>query len=520
MSVTLFTILVLAFFLSIGAYLYFVGPKFGFQDKVLALAKSGKIKEAKLIVKDKIDLKPDDIELHFLLSKLHKMEGDLDGEAADLEKIISIGKFTKEISHLLVSTRLSNIYYQLDKYDESFFYYMELLEGNPGNLEALVRLSFMAIGQREFEVAEHFLKQIPDEQIKLSSFFIAKGVVSTMLGKENDFDYYQKAYELDKGSQLAKFLYAFALFQRRKFKEALSMVDSLIDSSREEVIKYSFLQFLMVQYICLKDIPSALLNARLCMELAKNNSWEEEIAESNLHFAMLCISSNEIEKSTESLIEAEFLKPHDPDIIALANYKFELEENIIIPGATSPKGFNLQNFIASIPEKLFPPEKAYEISSLKMPVNINIKGIISKEGKRIINKITQLSPDKIIKFNGLRGLPYKNACSRVVGHLGFKIRKEIPGLESEGLNLLCSSKEDDNYIALFRFRRWKQSNLSDIFLSEMLNSMAELGAVKGYLVASCELTSGAKKFLKSNDGKIVVVSDRALDAALDSALKT
>jgi len=270
----------------------------------------------------------------------------------------------------------------------------------------------------------------------------------------------------------------------------------------------------------LKDIPSALLNARLCMELAKKNSWEDETAESNLYYAMLCISTNDVEKSTECLIEAEFLKPHDPDIIALANYKFDLEEGSTFPGATSAKGFNFQNFIASVPEKLFPPEKAYEISSLKMPVNINIKGIISKEGKRLISKISQLSPDKIIKFNSLRGLQYKNACSRVVGHLGFKIRKEIPGLESEGINLLCSSKEDDNLTALFRFRRWKQINLSDIFLSEMLGSMAEQGASKGYLVASCELTSGAKKFLKSNDGKIVIVSDRALDTALESALKS
>lgn len=520
MSVVLFTILVLAFLLSIGAYLYFMGPKFGFQEKVLNLAKAGKFKEAKLLVKDKIDLKQDDPELHYLLSKIHKMEGDLEGEASDLERIIANGKYTKDIQPITLSKRLSSLYYQLDKLDESFFYYLDLLDANPSNLEALIRLSFMAIGQREFEVAEHFLKQIPDEQTKISSLFVAKAVVATMLGRNTDFDYYHKAYEIDKSSNLYCFLYAFALFQRRRFKEALTLVDNMVDSIKEEVVKYSFIQFLMVQYISLKDFSSASLNARLCMDLARKNDWELELAEASMHYAMLCISSNEIEKATEYLIEAEYLRPHDIDIISLANYKFDLEEGVAFPASTSPRGFNLQHFIASIPEKLFPPEKAFEISSLKMPYTMNIKGIISKEGKRLITKISQLSPDKIVKFNSLRGLPYKNACSKVVTNLGYKIKKEIPGLESEGINLLCSSREDDSQLALMRFRRWKQSNLSDIFLSEMLAAMSDLGAGKGFLIASCELTSGAKKFLKANEGKIQIISDRALDSVLESALKS
>jgi hypothetical protein len=274
----------------------------------------------------------------------------------------------------------------------------------------------------------------------------------------------------------------------------------------------------MVQYLCLKDYSSAMLNARLCIDLARKNNWEGELSESNFHYSVFCIASNDLEKASEYLIEAEYLKPHDTDIISLANYKMDLEEGLVTPGSISPKGFNFTSLLGGLPEKLFPHERAFEISGLKMPFNINIRGIINKDGKKLISKISQLSPDKVIKFNSLRGLQYKNACAKILNSFKYKIKKELPCLESEGANLLAISREDEDDIALFRFRRWKQANLSDIFLSEMHQSMLEVGAFKGFLVASCDLTIGAKKFLKANDGKITIINDNELDGVLESSL--
>jgi tetratricopeptide (TPR) repeat protein len=518
MSLSLIASLVLAFIITAGFYFYFIGSKFGFDEKVKTLAKAGKFKEAKTLVKEQIDLHPSDIALLFLLATVHKMQGDLEGEAIELEKIASEGRYTKEITNSQISNRLANLYYQLDRFDEAFFYYLDLLDVSPNNLEAIVRIAFMAIGQKEFEIADRYLKMLPDSQVKLSAFFIAKGVVSTMLGKDNDFDYYKNAYDLDKNSMVAQFLYAFGLYQRRQFKDALKIVDNILDTVSEEYIKYTFLQFLMVQYLCLKDYSSAMLNARLCIDLARKNNWEVELSESNFHYAVFCMASNELEKSSEYLIEAEYIRPHDSDIISLANYKMDIEEGIVTLNSISPRGFNFTTFMGGIPEKLFPHERVYEISGLKMPININIRGILSKEGKRLILKISQLSPDKIIKFNNLRGLQYKNACSKIVNQFKYKIKKELPCLESEGANLLAIHREDEDDIALFRFRRWKQTNLSDIFLNEMLQSMSDVGAVKGYLLASCDPTIGAKKLIKANEGKLFIINDRALDGVLESSI--
>jgi tetratricopeptide (TPR) repeat protein len=519
MSLTLIVVLVLALLISIGGYIYFVGGKYGFDEKILALAKAGKFKEAKTLIKDKIDLKPDDPVMHNLMASVFKIEGNLEEEAQELEKIVANGKFTKEISSITVSNRLASIYYQIDKYEESFFYYLDLIENDPGNLEAIIRLSFLAIGQREFEVADKFLKTLPDSQIKLSAFFVAKGVISTMLGREDDFDFYKKAYDLDKNSMVAKFLYAFSYYQRRNFKEALKLVDSLIDLSIEEYIKLTFIQFLIVQYLCLNDYSSAMLNTRVAIDIARKNNWENELADLSLYYGMFCLASNDLEKSSEYLIEAEYLKPNDKEIIDLANYKYDLEEGTAFPGAVSPRGFNLASFIANIPEKLFPPEKAYEISGLSMPVSVNIRGIVNKEGNRLITKITQLSPDKILKFNSLRGLQYKNVCTKILNNMNYKLKKELPGLELEGSNILAVNRDDENEIALFRFRKWKSTSLSDIFLNDLLSSMKENGAQKAYLIASCELTTGAKKLLKANDNVLNVINERILDKLLDGAIK-
>ncbi len=103
--------------------------------------------------------------------------------------------------------------------------------------------------------------------------------------------------------------------------------------------------------------------------------------------------------------------------------------------------------------------------------------------------------------------------------MNYKLKKELPGLESEGLNILAVNRDDENEIALFRFRRWKNTNLSDIFLNDLLSSMKENGSQKAYLIASCELTSGAKKLLKANEGVLNVINERILDKLLEGAIK-
>ncbi|HMZ61697.1 MAG TPA: tetratricopeptide repeat protein, partial [Leptospiraceae bacterium] len=272
--------LLLALILVGGWWFFFYETRGGLREKALGLAAMGKAMDAKALVRDQLDLSPEDPQILHLMSKIYGMEGDLLNEAAYLEKVVQIGKYDRELTATLVTARLANIYYQKDMYEEAFFYYLDALDHDPRNMEALVRLAFLCIGQREFELAEKFMRQVPDDQVKFSSYFIGRGVVATMLDRMSEVDYFQKAYEMDPDSTVATFLYAMSLFKQRKFQEALDIANSLVDLMHDDGIRYTLFQFIMVLNLCQSDYIAAMINAKLCIEIARRNEWKEENAES------------------------------------------------------------------------------------------------------------------------------------------------------------------------------------------------------------------------------------------------
>ncbi|MDX1960161.1 MAG: restriction endonuclease [Leptospiraceae bacterium] len=502
-----------------GWWMFFYESKSLVTQKALALASMGKYLDAKAVVRDQLDLSPDDTALLFTMSRIYGMEGDFTNEAIFLEKIISNDKYSKEITQIQIVNRLANLYYQKDQFEESFFYYLDLLDIDPKNNEALIRLGFMCIGQREFDLAEKFFKQVNEDQVKFGAYFVGRGVVASILERGTELEFFQKAINLDPRSVVAKFLYALCLFRSRKYKEALDNANDLVDLMHDDLLKYTLFQFIMVQYLSLSDYSSAMMNARLCVEIARRNEWKNENSESNLYYATCCIARGSIEEASESLIEAEYEKPHDPEIINLANYKFDLEEGTATPGNVSSRGFSFKSFLSDIPERLFPSERVYDLSGLKMSQHINVRGIVNPEGIKTIQKLSMLQPDRLAKFISQKGSTFKNTCQRIMLEMNYKAKREIAGIESEGVNYVGTSKQDETSSAVFRFRRWRNSMVSDVFLNDFLNSVSENNAHKGFLIGDCELTTGAQKMLKLYESKLVIIRHKELESLLEKVFK-
>ncbi|HNI98457.1 MAG TPA: hypothetical protein PL169_20490, partial [Leptospiraceae bacterium] len=62
-------------------------------------------------------------------------------------------------------------------------------------------------------------------------------------------------------------------------------------------------------------------------------------------------------------------------------------------------------------------------------------------------------------------------------------------------------------------------SVSDVFLNEFMNSIAEQGAQKGFLVGDCELTIGAKRLMRQHEGRIVIIQGREFDILLEKVFK-
>jgi hypothetical protein len=120
----------------------------------------------------------------------------------------------------------------------------------------------MAIGQKDFEIADKFMRQIPDDEIKIQSYFIAKGVVTAMLNRDNDFEFFEKAFNMGPTSPVAGFLYALSLSKIRKYKEALDIVSPLLDLTSDDLVRFTISQFIMVLNTSLSDYTAALSSAK------------------------------------------------------------------------------------------------------------------------------------------------------------------------------------------------------------------------------------------------------------------
>jgi hypothetical protein len=287
----------------------------------------------------------------------------------------------------------------------------------------------------------------------------------------------------------------------------------------DDLVRFTISQFIMTLNTSMSDYVSALANAKNCINLAKRNEWLMEVADCNAYYAMLCIILNNLDEASEYLIEAEAERVDDYDIMSLAHYKADIEDGSATPGKTSARGYNLKNTIKDLPEKLFPKERYFEISGLKAVETINIRGIINEKGEKIISKINELRPDKISKLNTMKGNIFKNTCIKILAEYGYKVKRELPALEAEGANYVCVKKGEEDVKAIFRIRKWKNMTISDVFLTELLNLMSEQEANKGYVIGSAELTTGAKKVLKSNEGQIIIVNGKELESLLEKVIK-
>lgn len=488
-------------------------------ERALALAAMGNLIDAKGIARELIDSDPENPKFLFLMSKIYSIEKDYINEVNYLDKIKKIGKFDKEsFSAEFVNNRIADIYFEQKQYREAFFYYLDTLESDPKNIDALTRLAKIALGQKEFQIAEIFIKRVDENKVEDPSFFLARGVVAAMLNRAEEITYFEKAHQKDESSYISTLLFAIANYRLKNYKEALDLINPIVEKIEDELIRYLVFQFIMVQNYLLEDYDQAMIHARLCIELARQNGWKFETAESELHYAMFAIKLDKIEEASEYLIEAESINIHDEEIISLANFKAKLEEaqgkskNLEL----KDEEYDLEESLAEVPEKLFPVERIFELSQFRCNQHINIRGMVNQEGKKIISNLNNLAPDLVTRFTTLSGVNFKNACHRIMNELGFKSMRELPCIESDGSNFLASHKENENHLVLFKIRKWKDAKVSDVFLNETLEAINEEEEVRScYIVGFAELTMGAKKIEKLHKNELIFISDKELERLLE-----
>ncbi|WP_411822375.1 tetratricopeptide repeat protein [Leptospira sp. 'Mane'] len=514
----------MAFFIFVGTAVILLGFLLSFiitqkrdsYSKALGLAALGNYLDARAMVREKLEEDHQNPYGHFVMAKIYSMENDPLNEAKHLEIIKKNNRYTKEIDLVTVSNRVADIYYNKDYFEESFFHYLDTLQADRSNPTACMRLGFMALGQKEFKIADHFFSRLPEEKMNSSLYFIARGVISGVTGGGKERAYFEKAYDLEK-SAVSGFLYALSLSRENKHKEAVKIGTAVADQIEDEYVRYTIFQFLMTEAILQQNFPDALKYSRLCMEMARLNGWTSETTESNIHFSMVSVYMGRYEEISEFLIEAESERLDDPEVVSLANLKYKLERGLGNLETLSNE-YDLTKELSLLSVSLFPNSRYFELSGMRSSKPFNLKGLVDENGKKLAGKLDMVGKDKFEKFIAMAGTQFKNQVTRMILNLGYRVTKELSNPEGDGVNLLCSSKEDVNQRALFRVRKWKDAKVSDVFLRDMTQQMEESGATKGYIVGNFEVTEGGKKMIAASANAMEIITGDKFEDLLDRTM--
>ncbi|WP_000293686.1 restriction endonuclease, partial [Leptospira interrogans] len=138
---------------------------------------------------------------------------------------------------------------------------------------------------------------------------------------------------------------------------------------------------------------------------------------------------------------------------------------------------------------------------------------------KVPSDVSKIGIGVLDHYRQLKGVDFKNLCVRIVMALNYTVSREVPNKEGDGLNLAGLNKADKETRSLFKFRKWKDAKISDIFLRDTIAQLSELSLDKAFIVGDAEFTEGAKRFLSENSSLLNVISGKDLEELLKKALR-
>ncbi|HBS05075.1 MAG TPA: hypothetical protein DEA96_08930 [Leptospiraceae bacterium] len=507
----------------VGAIYYFlVFDRSSVFDRALSLAREGAYTDARGLIRSRIEREPDNPRGHFTMAQIYAMEGDEHNELEHLQELRRLGRPLPEYPKPRLLNRIGEIFYRQEEFEEAYDVYTESLAAAPRNEEALAHLAFMAIGQSEFEVAEKHFKKLVELAPQSAEYRIARGVGLSMLKKKEALKELEEGLDLDRSNDTGRFLLAIEAYRQGEHKKVLEQLEKLKDNIDDSAIRYLIFKMAAASHYMTGKNERSLEAAESCLHLALEETWDREEYDARLAVAYLSMLMGDLEKANENLLELEIRNPTDQTVMRVSDFRMDLEEGVATIQETSPRGFDFQNQLKEWVRNRIHPEIIFRVSGLQMDEVFNINA--GSEGSKPVRRTSAAAgpafdADELIEtFNELPSAQFESACNKIVTSMGFKVDRNLPNRDPDGLDLVAVNQEDKKDRALFQFRKWRNQPISDIFLRNMQNTLNELKVARGFVIAGARLTTGAESALQ-NLKKIQVINGEDLGAVLVNIIK-
>ncbi len=508
---------------AVVVYIMFFTDRGDMYERALGAAARGDYTDARAMVRTRLDRDPDNPRAHYFLARIYGMEGDRSNELSHLIEVLRIDRFSPELKKIDIIKRIADVYYESGDYKLSFQYYLELLNINKQNEEALARLAFLAAGQNEYEIADVYFRDLVRIAPDVAQYHLGRGVCLAMMRKSDSINEFVQAYENDPNDMTTMFLTAIQAYKQNETGIAGEIVKQLLNLARDPIIVLIVNKLATAIFYKNGEYKEALHSAQRCLEASVENGWKAEEYDSRLSVAYMGIQIGDLEIANDNLLELEMQNPTDDLVMRIADYRMDLEDGITKVDEISPRGFDFRHHMNEWLKNRFPDDAIYTFSGLRMDDRFDILGLVNRDGKatqapKIQAKKNVDHSGLIEAFNALPDNSFLSTCEKIISSQGYKVSKNLPRKEKDGADFIAAMLEDKKTRALFSIRQWANEPISDIFLRNMQNTMNELKVSYGFVVAGARLTPGAEIALQ-NLKKITVINEDELGSLLQNVLK-
>ena len=314
----------------------------------MGMAEQGKYLEARSLLRSRLKKNARDPLTNYYFAKICDLQGNDEEEMEHLRKLKSIGIFPPPLNSGEIFQKAAQKYYKKNNLPFAFENFLNVLHYEAHDEAALAHISFMAIGQGSFAIAEKYFNRLVQTAPQVAEYRIAYGIALDMQKKSNlAIAEFNQVLQTEPEEQTALFLKALICFQQRRSVDAEEGVSKLLEQEQVDFhIRYITHKLAVAVYYLEEDIKRATEHAETCVQLSKEQhetevGWEDELYDAYGSLTLLSLAKENFPRVIECILEMDLLKPGSELGRKLSVFRQELEDGKASLSIPSENGFFL-----------------------------------------------------------------------------------------------------------------------------------------------------------------------------------
>lgn len=501
-------------------YIYVIGPRLNPINRADTFLKQNLVDQAILEYKKLIDADPGNSVAHFRLALICFDRGENDEGVLHLEDVLKINKFNYEVEKIRVQRKLAEAYLDREDDAKAFQLFFDILKAYPGDLQGLYHVSFMLLGQENFELAQRFFERLIKQGKKDFEILFGAGMAAFQNQKTSEaIEFFRDALEIDPHSDIANLAMSFALQRKRDHRAALNQLRVILDNSTDDNALLVAKRLYGIIAVIAKRPAEGVKIFEDILEYVRREDMSDEIQVILYDLGFTAVHADMLELATASWNELYQLNRSFRNIQYLTTL---LRREMDSRGMPRDGGMTVIDYTDEWIKQAFPADFLWDICGLKSHLIIDLAPILAAGRAESVRDDVSSSrkavlgnnDERIEDFFRLDQENFRIIANRVTAKLGYRVDEILPTYrEADGVDFLAYSLADKEKTLVW-VRRWKDVRVGEIPLRNFAQAINDAKARQGLFITATELTESGEASLRGLSKVRVILPDE-LGALLD-----